>query len=84
MPGIARNTFLIDSEGAIGKVYTRVNPAPHSEEVLKALSEMEGNLQPSVRGSVSAPKHVSTCLSHARQQPVSAELEEPVGPEASN
>jgi peroxiredoxin Q/BCP len=36
----ARNTFLIDPKGVIRKVYVKVNPNPHSEEVLAALSEL--------------------------------------------
>jgi thioredoxin-dependent peroxiredoxin len=37
----ARNTFLVDPKGVIRKVYTKVNPNPHSEEVLMALAEMK-------------------------------------------
>ena len=37
----ARNTFLIDPNGVIRKVYEKVKPAQHSEEVLAALSEMK-------------------------------------------
>ncbi|HKD05019.1 MAG TPA: peroxiredoxin [Bryobacteraceae bacterium] len=37
----ARNTFLIDPNGVIRKVYTKVNPNPHSAEVLAALGEMK-------------------------------------------
>ncbi|MDE3197980.1 MAG: peroxiredoxin [Acidobacteriota bacterium] len=37
----ARNTFLIGPDGVIRKVYTKVNPNPHSAEVLQALSEMK-------------------------------------------
>jgi thioredoxin-dependent peroxiredoxin len=37
----ARNTFLIDPNGVIRKVYTKVNPNPHSEEVLAELAELE-------------------------------------------
>jgi len=37
----ARNTFLIDPNGVIRRVYTKVNPNPHSEEVLAALTELE-------------------------------------------
>lgn len=36
----ARNTFLVDPKGVIRKVYTKVNPNPHSEEVLMALAEL--------------------------------------------
>jgi thioredoxin-dependent peroxiredoxin len=38
----ARNTFLINPKGEIAKVYTGVKPAAHSEEVLKALSQLKG------------------------------------------
>jgi peroxiredoxin Q/BCP len=37
----ARNTFLIDPNGVIRKVYTKVNPNPHSQEVLTDLAELE-------------------------------------------
>ena len=37
----ARNTFLIDPTGKIAKVYVKVNPTPHSEEVLAALDEIQ-------------------------------------------
>jgi peroxiredoxin Q/BCP len=37
----ARNTFLIDPQGVIRKVYTKVSPNPHSQEVLADLSELE-------------------------------------------
>lgn len=36
----ARNTFLIDPQGKVVKVWTSVNPANHSEEVLAALAEL--------------------------------------------
>jgi peroxiredoxin Q/BCP len=38
----ARNTFLIDPQGVIRKVYTMVNPNPHSKEVLADLAALEG------------------------------------------
>jgi peroxiredoxin Q/BCP len=34
-----RNTFLIDPQGKIVKVWTKVDPSHHSEEVLAALAE---------------------------------------------
>jgi peroxiredoxin Q/BCP len=37
----ARNTFLIDPKGVIRKVYVKVNPNPHSQDVLTALSSMQ-------------------------------------------
>jgi thioredoxin-dependent peroxiredoxin len=36
-----RNTFLINPEGKIVKVWTKVNPNVHSPEVLAAIGEME-------------------------------------------
>jgi peroxiredoxin Q/BCP len=38
----ARNTFLINPEGKIVKVWTGVDPNKHSAEVLAALSELQG------------------------------------------
>lgn len=32
-----RNTFVIDKEGKIKKIFWKVNPEGHSEEVLKAI-----------------------------------------------
>ena len=37
----ARNTFIIDPKGKITKVFVKVNPAVHSEEVLAALAELQ-------------------------------------------
>jgi peroxiredoxin Q/BCP len=37
----ARNTFLIDRNGKVAKVYTGVKPAEHSEQVLKDLAELK-------------------------------------------
>ena len=37
----SRNTFLIDPNGKIAKVWTGVNPSGHSEEVLATLSELQ-------------------------------------------
>ena len=36
-----RNTFIINTEGQIAKVYTSVKPAEHSEQVLKDLAELK-------------------------------------------
>ena len=36
----ARNTFLLDPSGKIVKVWTKVDPGKHSEEVLTALNEV--------------------------------------------
>jgi peroxiredoxin Q/BCP len=37
----ARNTFLIDPKGVIRKVYVKVKPAMHSDEVLADLAAMQ-------------------------------------------
>ena len=37
----ARNTFIIDPQGKIAKVFAKVNPAVHSEEVLAALANLQ-------------------------------------------
>ena len=37
----ARNTFLINPEGVVAKVYMSVNPNPHSEEVLADLAALQ-------------------------------------------
>jgi len=37
----ARNTFIINPDGAIAKVYTGVKPAEHSEQVLKDLADLK-------------------------------------------
>ena len=35
--GIERTTFLIDKDGKIAKIFNKVKPAGHAEEVLRAL-----------------------------------------------
>jgi len=37
----ARNTFLIDPTGVIRKVYVKVSPQSHSEDVLADLQQLE-------------------------------------------
>jgi len=37
----ARNTFIIDPKGNIAKVFEKVKPTGHSEEVLAALAELQ-------------------------------------------
>ncbi|HMG35569.1 MAG TPA: peroxiredoxin [Blastocatellia bacterium] len=36
-----RNTFIVDPQGKIAKVFTGVKPPAHSEEVLAALAELQ-------------------------------------------
>ena len=38
----ARNTFLIDPEGKLVRVFASVNPARHSADVLAAIDQLEG------------------------------------------
>ena len=40
-PHAARNTFIISPEGKIAKVFMKVKPAGHSEEVLSALEALQ-------------------------------------------
>ncbi|MGZ5512764.1 MAG: peroxiredoxin [Chthoniobacterales bacterium] len=37
----ARNTFVINPDGKVAKVFTGVKPAEHSDEVLKTLAELQ-------------------------------------------
>jgi thioredoxin-dependent peroxiredoxin len=37
----ARNTFIVDPQGKIAKVFLKVQPTPHSAEVLAALDELQ-------------------------------------------
>jgi peroxiredoxin Q/BCP len=41
-PVSARNTFIIDPDGKIARVFEAVKPASHSEEVLAALAQLQG------------------------------------------
>jgi peroxiredoxin Q/BCP len=41
MVAASRNTFLINPQGAIVKVYTNVNPNPHSADILADLTTMQ-------------------------------------------
>jgi thioredoxin-dependent peroxiredoxin len=37
----ARNTFIIDPKGKIARVFLKVKPSTHSDEVLQALTELQ-------------------------------------------
>lgn len=37
--GIARTTFLIDPEGRVARVFEKVDPSGHGEDVAKALTD---------------------------------------------
>ena len=39
----ARNTFVINPEGVVARVFMKVDPNPHSAEVLAALDELQAN-----------------------------------------
>ena len=39
----ARNTFIVDPQGKIAKVFTGVKPATHSDEVLSALTALQSH-----------------------------------------
>jgi len=38
--GIARTTFLVDPKGKVARVFEKVDPSGHGEEVAKALAEV--------------------------------------------
>ena len=38
--GIERSTFIIDKKGKIAKVFEKVSPAGHADEVAKAIGEL--------------------------------------------
>jgi thioredoxin-dependent peroxiredoxin len=40
--GVARTTFLIDPQGDVARVWPRVDPDGHADEVLAALQEAQG------------------------------------------
>ena len=39
--GIQRSTYLIDAAGKVAKVWTRVKPEEHAEQVLEALQQLK-------------------------------------------
>lgn len=39
--GITRSTFIIDPEGKLAKIYRKVKPEPHAQEVLTAIAELK-------------------------------------------
>lgn len=40
--GVYRQTFVINPDGAIVKIYRKVKPEPHAEEVLRDITELQG------------------------------------------
>ena len=38
--GVERSTFLVDSDGIIQKIFRKVKPETHSEQVLAALADL--------------------------------------------
>ncbi len=41
--GIARTTFVIDPQGRIARVFEKVNPAGHGDEVAEALTKLRAD-----------------------------------------
>jgi peroxiredoxin Q/BCP len=41
--GITRSTFIIDPEGKLAKIYRKVKPEPHAQEVLQDIAELSSN-----------------------------------------
>ena len=42
-PTASRNTFLINPKGVVAQVFVKVNPTPHSKEVLATLDELQAD-----------------------------------------
>jgi len=38
-----RHTFIIDPEGKIGKIYRRVNPNTHSQQIINDLKTLQNS-----------------------------------------
>jgi len=45
--GVARTSFLIDPAGKIARVFEKVDPTGHGEDVAKAIAEAKGKAKPS-------------------------------------
>jgi len=41
--GITRSTFIIDPDGKLAKIYRKVKPEPHAQEVLQDIAELSSN-----------------------------------------
>ena len=41
--GITRSTFIINPEGKLAKIYRKVKPEPHAQEVLQDIAELSGD-----------------------------------------
>lgn len=41
--GITRSTFIIDPEGNLAKIYRKVKPEPHAQEVLADIAELSSD-----------------------------------------
>ena len=48
--GIARTTFVIDPDGRIARVFEKVDPTGHGEDVAKAIAELRAERKGSDRG----------------------------------
>ncbi|MEO0374301.1 MAG: thioredoxin-dependent thiol peroxidase, partial [Cyanobacteria bacterium P01_A01_bin.17] len=43
--GVYRQTFIIDPQGQLAKIYRKVKPAEHAEQVLQDLEILQNNFQ---------------------------------------
>ncbi len=41
--GITRSTFIIGPDGKLAKIYRKVKPEPHAQEVLQDIAELSGD-----------------------------------------
>jgi len=67
--GILRQSFLVDPEGKIAKVYPKVSPEGHAEEVLADVAVLEG-APPAAPAKV--PKKTVVAKKPAKKAPTSA------------
>jgi len=70
--GILRQSFLVDPEGKVAKVYAKVKPEEHAEEVLADVRALEGAGRPApakASRSKSAPRARSSAPAKAKGAP---------------
>jgi len=41
--GVSRSTFIIDPDGRIARVFEKVSPKTHDDEILEALGELQAS-----------------------------------------
>ena len=78
--GILRQSFLIDPQGKIAKVYPKVTPAAHAAEVLADVATLGGKGKAAPRAAKPAPKKkVAKAPARARGAPRARRTPKPKG-----